>query len=128
MDLPRNLHYAESHEWASAPEDGVVTVGITDFAQDQLGDVVYVELPDLGDHVEAGQPVAVVESVKTASDIYAPVGGTIVEVNEDLDASPEWINEAPYGKGWIFRLEPDDADDLEGLLDADEYEDVAVEE
>ena len=127
MHLPRNLRYAESHEWASAPEDGIVTVGITDFAQDQLGDVVYVELPDVGDHVDADQPVAVVESVKTASDIYAPVSGTIVEVNEDLDASPELINEAPYGKGWIFRIEPDDAGDLEGLLGADEYEDVAEE-
>lgn len=127
MDVPRNLRYAESHEWASDPEDGIVTVGITDFAQDQLGDVVYVELPDVGEHVDAAQPVAVVESVKTASDIYAPVSGTIVEVNEDLDASPELINEAPYGRGWIFRLEPDDAGDLDGLLDADEYESVAEE-
>ena len=127
MDVPKNLRYAKSHEWASEPEDGVVTVGITDFAQDQLGDVVYVELPEAGEHVDAEQPVAVVESVKTASDIYAPVSGTIVAVNDDLDASPERINETPYGDGWIFKIEPDDAGDLETLLDADGYADVAEE-
>jgi glycine cleavage system H protein len=127
MDLPRNLRYAKSHEWASEPDDGVVTVGITDFAQDQLGDVVYVELPEVGEHVDADQPVAVVESVKTASDIYAPVSGTIVEVNEDLDGTPENINTEPYGKGWLFRIEPDDVGDLDGLLDAAGYEDVAEE-
>lgn len=127
MDLPQNLRYAKSHEWASQPDDGVVTVGITDFAQDQLGDVVYVELPDVGEHVDADQPVAVVESVKTASDIYAPISGTIVEVNEALDANPEHINAEPYGEGWLFRIEPDDVADLDGLLDAAAYEDVAAE-
>lgn len=127
MDLPRNLHYAKSHEWASEPEDRVVTVGITDFAQDQLGDVVYVELPEVGDHVDADQPVAVVESVKTASDIYAPVSGNIVEVNEDLNDTPEHINTEPYGNGWIFKIEPDDEADLDALLDADAYEGVAEE-
>ena len=127
MDVPKNLRYAKTHEWASEPDDGVVTVGITDFAQDQLGDVVYVELPEDGEHVDAEQPVAVVESVKTASDIYAPVSGTIVAVNDDLDANPELINESPYGDGWIFRIEPDDAEDLDGLLDAAAYADVAEE-
>lgn len=127
MDLPRNLRYTKSHEWASAPEDGVVTVGITDFAQDQLGDVVFVELPEVGEHVDAEQPVAVVESVKTASDIYAPVSGTIKAVNEDLDSSPENINSSPYGGGWIFRLEVDDPSELEGLLDASAYERTADE-
>lgn len=128
MDLPQNLRYAKSHEWASEPgDDGVVTVGITDFAQDQLGDVVYVELPEVGDHVDADEAVAVVESVKTASDIYAPVGGTVVEVNDALDGTPELINSEPYGKGWLFRIEPDDVDDLDGLLDAAAYEDVAEE-
>jgi glycine cleavage system H protein len=105
----------------------VVTVGITDFAQDQLGDVVFVELPDVGDHVDAEQPVAVVESVKTASDIYAPVAGTITAVNEDLESSPENINAGPYGEGWLFRLEIDDPSDLDGLLDADAYERTAEE-
>lgn len=128
MNVPNNLRYATSHEWASEPDDeGVVTVGITDFAQDQLGDVVFVELPKTGEHVVAEQPIAVVESVKTASDIYAPVGGTIVAVNGDLDANPEQINDAPYGDGWLFKIEPDDADDLEALLDAEGYADVAEE-
>lgn len=127
MDLPRNLRYTKSHEWASEPEDGVVTVGITDFAQDQLGDVVFVELPEVGEHVDAEQPVAVVESVKTASDIYAPVSGTIKAVNEDLDSSPENINTSPYGDGWIFRLEVDDPSELESLLDASAYERTADE-
>lgn len=127
MDVPKHLRYAKSHEWASEPEDGVVTVGITDFAQDQLGDVVYVELPETGEHVDAEQSVAVVESVKTASDIYAPVSGTIVAVNDDLDASPEKINESPYGDGWIFKIELDDEGDLDGLLDAAGYADVAEE-
>lgn len=127
MDLPRNLRYATTHEWVTEPEDGVVTVGITDFAQDQLGDVVFVELPEVGDHVDANQAVAVVESVKTASDIYAPVSGTIVAVNEDLNQTPEHINDSPYESGWMFKIEPDDAGDLDTLLDADAYEDAAAE-
>lgn len=119
MDLPDELKYAESHEWAR--EDGdTVTVGITDFAQDQLGDVVFVELPEVGTVVEAGAQVAVVESVKTASDIYTPYGGEIVAVNEELDNSPELINAEPYGEGWLFRIKTDGAQDAE-LLSASEY-------
>lgn len=124
MNTPDNLRYLDSHEWIA--DDG--TVGITDFAQDQLGDVVFVELPEVGDEVDAGEQVAVVESVKTASDIYAPVAGVITAVNEALDGSPELINEAPYGDGWLFKIEPANADDIAGLLDAAQYAAVAEEE
>jgi glycine cleavage system H protein len=122
MDTPDTLRYTRSHEWASSPEDGIVTVGITDYAQDQLGDVVFVELPAVGTRVKAGQAVAVIESVKTASDIYAPLSGTIVAVNDVLDASPEAINAGPYEGGWLFRLEVDDAPSWDELLDASAYE------
>jgi glycine cleavage system H protein len=121
MNTPDDLRYAQSHEWVGQAENGVVTVGITDFAQDQLGDVVYVELPNLGDTVEAGEAVAVVESVKTASDIYAPVSGRVVAINEALLDEPERINLSPYREGWLFRLELADADDLDALLDAAGY-------
>jgi glycine cleavage system H protein len=122
MDTPDTLRYTRSHEWASSPEDGIVTVGITDYAQDQLGDVVFVELPPVGTRVKAGQAVAVIESVKTASDIYAPLSGTIVAVNDVLDASPEAINAGPYEGGWLFRLEVDDAPSWDELLDSSAYE------
>ena len=125
MDVPNDLRYAASHEWARSGADGTVTVGITDFAQDQLGDVVFVELPVVGTRVAAGDAAAVVESVKTASDIYSPVAGEIVAVNDDLEGSPEQINGAPYGDGWIFRVKPDAASDLDTLLDADGYRAVA---
>ncbi len=119
MELPTDLKYAETHEWAR--EDGdTVTVGITDFAQDQLGDVVFVELPELGIVVEAGVQVAVVESVKTASDIYSPYAGEIIEVNTELDDSPELINAEPYGEGWLFKIRIDGAQDAD-LLSAAEY-------
>jgi glycine cleavage system H protein len=121
MDIPETLRYVATHEWVSEPEDGVVTVGISDFAQDQLGDVVFVELPSVGTEVEAEDAVAVVESVKTASDIYAPLSGTITEVNDALESAPEAINEAPYGGGWLFRLRPADPAAREGLLDAEAY-------
>lgn len=128
MDIPEGLKYAKSHEWASEPEDGVVTVGITSFAQDQLGDVVFVELPTVGTRVTAGDATAVVESVKTASDIYAPMGGEIVAVNDALEGAPETINQDPYGEGWLFRLRVDDEGEREDLLDADGYRAVAEEE
>jgi len=124
MDIPETLRYAATHEWVSEPEGGVVTVGISDFAQDQLGDVVFVELPSVGDEVEAEDAVAVVESVKTASDIYAPLAGTITEVNDALESAPEAINEAPYQGGWLFRLRPADAGAREALLDAAAYQAV----
>lgn len=128
MDIPETLRYARSHEWVSDPEDGVVTVGISAFAQDQLGDVVFVELPAVGDEVAAGDAVAVVESVKTASDIYAPLKGTVVAVNDALENAPERINDSPYEGGWLFRLQAEDPAAREDLLDADAYRAVCEEE
>lgn len=121
MNIPETLRYAATHEWTSEPQDGVVTVGISDFAQDQLGDVVFVELPSVGDEVAAEDAVAVVESVKTASDIYAPLAGTVVEVNGALETAPEAINEAPYEGGWLFRLRATEPADRDDLLDAEGY-------
>lgn len=127
MKTPTELRYAESHEWA-APDGGSATVGITDFAQDQLGDVVFVELPDVGRRVAKGEQMAVIESVKTASDIYAPVSGVIEAVNDALDAQPELINSDPYGDGWLVRIGLADASELDGLLDASAYTASASEE
>lgn len=118
---PSELKYAASHEWARLEEDGSVTVGISDHAQEALGDVVFVELPEVGSQLAAGDEAGVVESVKAASDIYAPVGGEVIAVNEQLEDEPETVNGDPYGDGWFFRLEAADASELEGLLSADEY-------
>jgi glycine cleavage system H protein len=123
-EIPTELRYAASHEWARLEEDGTVTVGISDHAQDALGDVVYVEHPEEGQQVVAQQEAGVVESVKAASDIYAPITGTVVAVNEALEDAPELVNQDPYGDGWFFRIEPDDASDLEELLDAEGYAEV----
>lgn len=128
MQIPDNLRYTTSHEWVSDPVDGVVTVGITDYAQDQLGDVVFVELPEVGADVSAGEPVAVVESVKTASDIYTPVSGSVASVNADLDDAPERINESPFESGWLFKVRVADAGQLSGLLDAGAYQRAVEEE
>jgi glycine cleavage system H protein len=122
MQTPENLRYTASHEWVSETVDGVVTIGITDYAQDQLGDVVYVELPDVGTELAAGDPVAVVESVKTASDIYAPVSGVVQAVNGALHDAPEAINDGPYEGGWLFKLRLRDAAEPGGLLDAAGYQ------
>jgi glycine cleavage system H protein len=127
MNTPDSLRYAPSHEWSSEPVDNLVTVGISDFAQDQLGDVVFVELPEVGRKVVAGAALAVVESVKTASDIYAPVAGEVVEVNTALLDTPETINGDPYGAGWLFKLRVDDAAAWGSLLDAAGYAAVAEE-
>ncbi|HZJ08598.1 MAG TPA: glycine cleavage system protein GcvH [Trueperaceae bacterium] len=121
MNTPEELRYAKSHEWTRIEGDGSVTIGITDYAQDQLGDVVFVELPAVGSNVEQGEQVAVIESVKTASDIYAPVAGEITAINNDLDAKPETINESPYEAGWLFKLVPVNAAELDALLDAASY-------
>ena len=121
-NIPVELKYAKSHEWARTNDDGSVTVGISDTAQDQLGDMVFIEVPEVGQTVTAEEACAVVESVKAASDVYAPVGGEIVEVNEDLADSPETVNNDAYGEGWIFRLEPADAGEMGALMDADAYE------
>jgi len=125
--VPTELRYNESHEWVRE-EDGVATVGITDHAQELLGDLVFVELPEPGAAVVAGTECAVVESVKAASDVYAPVDGEILEVNSELADAPETINSDPYGQGWMFRVRLRDRGDLEGLLDAEEYADLLASE
>ncbi|GAB3630395.1 glycine cleavage system protein H [Pandoraea terrae] len=119
-NTPDNLKYAESHEWARLEADGTVTVGITDHAQEALGDVVFVELPDVGRQVKAAEAVAVVESVKAASDIYAPVSGEILETNQEVAGSPEQINAEPY-ENWLFRIKPTDVAELDKLMSADQY-------
>lgn len=120
-DTPEDLFYASSHEWIKPGDDGVATVGISDFAQGELGDVVFVELPEMNTQVSARDEVSVVESVKTASDIYAPVTGEIVAVNELLEDSPETINSSPYDDGWIFKIRMDNEEELQELLSAEEY-------
>ncbi|RDL45943.1 glycine cleavage system protein GcvH [Marinomonas piezotolerans] len=120
-DIPSNLKYADSHEWVLDNGDGTVTVGISDHAQELLGDVVYLELPDVGSETTATEQFSLVESVKAASDIYAPVSGEVVEVNEALDDSPELVNESPYGEAWIAKIKLSDPSELDKLLDADAY-------
>ncbi len=120
-NTPEELKYATSHEWVKADEEGNVTVGITDHAQDLLGDIVFVELPEVGSLVAATDEAGVVESVKAASDVYAPVAGEIIEVNEKLNDSPELVNSDPYGDGWFFKIKMSDSADLDNLLAADEY-------
>ena len=124
MSVPGDLQYTKSHEWVRV-EDGVATVGITDHAQDELGDVVFVELPEMGATLAPGEPFGAVESVKAVSDLYAPVGGEVVEVNGALEDSPEKINEDPYGEGWILKLQISDQGDL---LSAADYEKLLEEE
>ncbi|NYT73502.1 glycine cleavage system protein GcvH [Halomonas sp. QX-2] len=120
-NLPTNLRYAESHEWVLDNKDGTVTVGITDHAQQALGDVVFVELPEVGTALSKGQEFGVIESVKAASDLYSPVVGEVIEVNDALEDAPETVNEAPYEGGWIMKVRLD-SDSLDGLLDADAYQ------
>ena len=120
-EIPGDLKFLKSHEWARVEDKGLVRVGISDHAQEQLGDLVYVELPEVGAQVQAGSGAATVESVKAASDIYSPVSGEIVEVNESLADKPETINEDAYGEGWLFVVKPSDRAELEELLDADAY-------
>ena len=124
-DIPSDLLYRESHEWVRSDDDGTVTVGITDHAQAQLGDMVFVELPEEGMTYEQGDACAVVESVKAASDVYAPVSGEIIEANTSLEDSPELVNTDPYGDGWLFRIQLADTAELDGLLDAEAYEEQA---
>jgi glycine cleavage system H protein len=123
-EIPGDLKFLKSHEWARVEDNGLVRVGISDHAQGQLGDLVYVELPEIGSQVKAGEAAAVVESVKAASDIYSPVSGEVVEVNEELSDSPETINEDAFGKGWIFAVRISDRGELEELLSADDYAEV----
>ncbi|GMG87843.1 glycine cleavage system protein GcvH [Biformimicrobium ophioploci] len=123
-DIRNELKYVSSHEWIRLEEDGTVTIGITDHAQDSLGDVVYVETPEVGTALAEGDEAGVVESVKAASDIYAPISGEVVAVNEVLEDAPETVNESPYDDGWFFRMQPSDASELDKLLDADGYREV----
>ncbi len=122
-DFPTDLKYAATHEWVRLEEDGTVTVGITDHAQDLLGDLVFVELPELEKEVRVGDECAVVESVKAASDVYAPISGEIIEVNDVLQETPAAVNNDPYGDGWLFRIRPSDESELENLMDAQAYRD-----
>jgi glycine cleavage system H protein len=127
-NTPADLKYSKEHEWVRDNSDGTVTVGITDHAQDALGDLVYIELPEVGRKVEAAEACAVVESVKAASDIYSPVDGEVTEANVALGDAPESINDDPYGEGWIFKLRVSDGSQLNGLLDAAAYEALVAEE
>jgi glycine cleavage system H protein len=120
-EIPGDLKFLKSHEWARVEGNGSITVGISDHAQGLLGDLVYVELPNVGDSVQAGNPVAVVESVKAASDVYSPVSGTIVEVNTALADKPETINDDPYGDGWLVRVKLSDESEKDALMDAAAY-------
>jgi glycine cleavage system H protein len=121
MSVPDNLRYAESHEWVRDEGDGVVTVGISEFAQEKMTELVYVELPEAASEFAAGDEIAVVESVKSASDIYAPISGTVVEANGALEDDPTLVNTAPYGDGWLFKIRVSDAADLKSMMDATAY-------
>lgn len=121
MDIPGDLRLAASHEWTRINDDGTVTVGITEHAQEQLGDIVFVETPEIDMACQPEQAVAVVESVKAASDLYAPIAGQIIDTNGALADNPELINDSPYEDGWIFKIQPDDVNDIENLMDADDY-------
>lgn len=119
--IPAELRYSKSHEWVRREQDGTVTIGITDHAQDLLGDMVFVELPEIGRRVKAGDECAVVESVKAASDVYSPLSGEVVAVNEAIVDSPELVNKSSYGEGWMMRIKPSALAEMDGLLDADGY-------
>jgi len=123
-EIPGDLKFLKSHEWARKEGDGSMTIGISDHAQGLLGDLVYVELPSVGDHVDAGTACAVVESVKAASDVYSPLSGTVVRVNQALTDKPETVNEDAFGEGWIFVIKPDDASEYDDLLDPDAYQEL----
>jgi glycine cleavage system H protein len=127
MEIPQGLKYSKEHEWV-ATEDSVATIGISDHAQDQLGEIVYIELPAVGDKISKDDPFGVVESVKAVSDIYAPVTGTVIEINEDLPESPDTVNEDPYGDGWLIKVKITDMSDLEDLMDAEEYAELLARE
>lgn len=121
-NIPAELKYIASHEWLRLEDDGTITVGITDHAQDLLGDVVFVELPEVGANISVDDEIAVVESVKAASDVYAPISGEVIAINESLEDDPEVINSDPYGEGWLYKMKASNMDDYEGLLTAEEYE------
>lgn len=123
MSLPKDMLYSEEHEWVKK-EDGKVRIGITDFAQSELGDIVFVELPEVGEELDADEPFGSVESVKTVSELYAPLSGKVVEINEELEDSPEFVNESPYDKAWMVVVEPKDSSDLDKLMTPEQYEEM----
>ena len=127
-NIPADLMFTNSHEWVKDEGDETVTIGITDHAQELLGDLVFVELPDIGDVIESGGEAGVVESVKAASDIYSPISGEVIEINEDLVDSPELVNEQPYDNGWIYKMKLNNASELDELLDAEAYTEVVESE
>jgi glycine cleavage system H protein len=127
MSLPKELRYSEEHEWVKV-EGEKVRVGITDFAQHELGDIVFVELPEVGAEVSADEPFGSVESVKTVSELYAPVSGKVVEVNEDLSDNPEFVNESPYEKAWMIVIEPSDVSEVDNLMSAEQYAEMIKED
>ncbi|MED3549583.1 glycine cleavage system protein GcvH [Cytobacillus praedii] len=127
MNTPKELRYSEEHEWVKT-EGEQVRIGITDFAQSELGDIVFVELPEVGDEVTADEPFGSVESVKTVSELYAPISGKVVAVNEDLSDSPEFVNESPYEKAWMIVIEPSDAGEIENLMTSEQYEEMVKED
>lgn len=126
MSTPKDLRYSEEHEWVKL-EDGKVRIGITHFAQSELGDIVFVELPQVGDDIKTDDPFGSVESVKTVSELYAPVSGKVVEVNADLEDNPEFVNESPYDKAWMIVVELSDASEIEKLMTAEQYEEMIQE-
>jgi glycine cleavage system H protein len=127
MNTPKELRYSEEHEWVKT-EGEQVRIGITDFAQSELGDIVFVELPEVGDDVTADEPFGSVESVKTVSELYAPISGKVVAINEDLNDSPEFVNESPYEKAWMIVIEPSDAGEIDNLMTAEKYEEMVKED
>lgn len=128
MEIPGDLKFAQSHEWVRVEDDGTLTIGISEYAQEQLGDLVFVETPEIDRVCEAAEGIAVVESVKAASDIYAPVNGTVIDANGALADNPELVNTDPYGAGWIFKIQPDEVEDVVDMMDPDEYEAFAAAE
>lgn len=127
MNIPKDLKYSQEHEWAKV-EGNQVRIGITDFAQSELGDIVFVEFPEVGDQIEANEPFGSVESVKTVSELYAPISGKVVAINEELEDSPELVNESPYEKAWMIVIEPNDLSEVDKLMTADEYETMIKED
>jgi len=127
-EIRNELKYLPSHEWARVEADGTVTLGISDHAQESLGDVVFVELPEVGERVTMGEEAGVVESVKAASDIYSPLSGEVIAVNEALEDAPETVNESPYDDGWFFTVQPDDLSELDSAMDADAYQNTVEQE
>ncbi|MCA0991807.1 MULTISPECIES: glycine cleavage system protein GcvH [Bacillales] len=128
MNLPKDFRYSEEHEWVQVQEDGNIRIGITDFAQSELGDIVFVELPEEGDTIESDEPFGSVESVKTVSELYAPISGKVLSVNEDLEDSPEFVNDSPYEKAWMVVVEPSEPSQIEELMTAEAYEKMVSED